>query len=370
MARPGSVHEGFMRRALGLARKGSGRTSPNPAVGAVIVRGGQVIAGGWHRRAGLPHAEVEALSKAPANLKRAVMYVTLEPCTHFGRTPPCVDAVVRSGIKNVVIGTKDPNPRVSGEGIRRLKAAGIKVTCGVLEDECRALNEAYIKFITTGMPLVTLKLASSLDGRIATAAGESKWITGLAARRLVHKMRSSVDAVVVGSGTVVKDDPELTVRHLKGRDPLRVVLDSRFSVPLSARVLRAGPGLRAPIVFTTRAASARKMAEVRKAGVEAVVVPASRDGVSLKRVLKELGGRGVASVLLEGGGTLAASFIKAGLVDRFSLFMAPVIIGKEGRPSVGGLGLKRLKNAPLLDGATVRRVDKDLLIEGRLEKRP
>ncbi|MFQ5736516.1 MAG: bifunctional diaminohydroxyphosphoribosylaminopyrimidine deaminase/5-amino-6-(5-phosphoribosylamino)uracil reductase RibD [Thermodesulfobacteriota bacterium] len=359
-------HEAFMRRALVLARRGTGRTSPNPAVGAVIVSSGRIIAEGWHRRAGGPHAEVLALGKAPAALRRATIYVTLEPCSHFGRTPPCVDAVIASGIKKAVIGMKDPNPRVSGEGIRMLRAAGVEVTTGVLERECRAINAPYVKYITTGAPFVTIKLASTLDGRTATSTGESKWITGGQARRLVHRMRSRTDAVLTGSNTVLKDDPELTVRHVRGRDPLRAVLDSSFSVPLSAKALRVVAGAPAPLLFTTRAAPREKVESARRAGVEVVVVGRGRHqaGVSLKSVLKELGRREITSVLVEGGGILAASFIKERLADAFSLFIAPALLGADALPSVASIGVKRLSTAPRLSGLKVRKVGPDVLIEG------
>lgn len=369
MAAGGQVsHEPFMRRALALARKGVGKTSPNPVVGAVIVIGGRVVAEGWHRRAGLAHAEVEALGKAPPDLRRATLYVTLEPCSHFGRTPPCADAVIRSGIKKVVIGMKDPNPAVSGSGIKRLTVAGVEVTTGVLEAACRALNEAYIKHITTGLPLVTLKLASSLDGRTATRTGESKWITGVESRRLVHRMRSVADAVIVGVSTVLADDPELTVRHVRGRNPLRAVLDTTLKTPLPAKVLKAADGCTPTLVFTTRAASDKKAAAMRNAGADVVVVPKGPGGVSIERVLSELGGRGVISVLVECGGKLAASFLMAGLADRFSVFLAPVIIGGDGMPSVGELGVRALKDARELEDVTVRRIGADVLVEGRLGK--
>ena len=362
-------HEAFMRRALALARKGLGRTSPNPAVGAVIVKRGQVIAEGWHRRAGEPHAEIEALRGAVSDVRGATLYVTLEPCSHFGRTPPCADAVVKSGIRKVFIGMLDPNPLVSGEGIRMLEAAGIEVTTGVLDGECRAINEPYIKRITTGIPLVTIKLASTLDGRIATASGESKWITGVEARRLVHRMRAASDAIMVGGVTVIKDDPSLTVRHARGRNLMRVVVDSSFKSPFSSAVFNAGKGDGATVLFTTRAAPTAKVAKARQNGVDVVLLPKGSGGVSLERVLKELGKRGVTSLLVEGGGRLVASFIKAGLADRFCVFIAPMFIGADGVPSVGVLGLKRLSKAPGIEWDKVRRAGADIVMEGRFKKK-
>lgn len=357
-----------MRAALRLAKKGLGRTSPNPAVGSVIVRDNKIIAGGYHKKAGLPHAEIEALKSAKAPVKGATLYVTLEPCCHFGRTPPCTDAILSSGIKRVVIGMTDPNPKVGGKGVRILRSAGIDVISGVLEEECRGINEGYIKYITTRTPFVTLKLASSLDGRIATDSGESRWITGTASRRLVHRMRSVSDAVMAGSGTVLKDDPELTVRLVKGRNPVRVVLDSVFQVPMGARVFSGIDGSRT-IVFTTRSASRDKIKKAEAAGAEVIIVPKSADGVDLKRVLKELGKREITGVLVEGGGRLAASLLKQGLIDKVFLFLAPIFLGKDGVASIGALGIKSLKNAPSLYNMTVKKTGTDILIEGYIKNK-
>jgi diaminohydroxyphosphoribosylaminopyrimidine deaminase/5-amino-6-(5-phosphoribosylamino)uracil reductase len=297
-----------MGLALRLARRGLGRTSPNPAVGAVVVKGGKVISSGYHRLAGLPHAEIEALkSLDKKELRGATLYVTLEPCCHHGRTPPCTEAIIASGVKSVVVGALDPNPRVAGKGIRVLKAAGITVTNGVLEEDCASLNDWYAKYITTGLPYVTLKLASTLDGRIATASGESRWITGEEARRYVHRMRLKTDAVMVGASTVVKDDPELTVRHVRGRDPMKVIVDSTLRTPLGSKVFRSTAKGRAEgdgglVIFTARGASKRKISMVRAAGAEVVTLPGTVDGVSVRRVLKKLGEMEKATVLVEGGG--------------------------------------------------------------------
>lgn len=358
-------HERFMRRALKLAARGAGRTSPNPAVGSVIVKDGRIIAEGYHKKAGRPHAEAAALSALESGAKGSTLYVTLEPCCHFGKTPPCTDAIISSGIKKVVIGAVDPNPRVSGRGISLLRAAGILVTSGVLERECRKLNEAYNRYITAGVPFVTLKLAQTLDAKTATAGGESKWITGTASRALVHRMRSMADAVMVGSSTVISDDPELNVRHLRGRDPLKVVLDTRLKTPLTARVFKGGVLL----IFTTKEASPSKIRKAAEAGAEVVVVPAVKGGVDLKRVLKELAKREVVSVMAEAGGTLAASLLREDLVDRLSVFISPTVIGSDGLDAVGPLGVKRLKDALKIDDLTVKRVGTDILVEGYLRKR-
>lgn len=360
-------HSRFMRLALSLAKKGQGMTSPNPAVGAVIVKTGRVVGRGYHKKAGEEHAEVCALASCSA-AKGATLYVTLEPCCHFGKTPPCVDAVIGSGIKTVVVGMLDPNPLVAGGGIKRLEEAGIKVVTGVLEKECRALNEPFIKFITTGKPFFTVKLASSLDGRTAASTGDSKWITGIESRRLVHKIRKTTDAVMVGSSTVIKDDPELTVRLVKGRDPLRVIVDSSFSMPLDAKALRipTKTGARLPIIFTTRKADKSKIKAARLHGVDVVVVGRSAEGVDLKAVSAELARRGVSSVLVEGGGTLAASFIREGIADKLMVFYGPLMIGSDGFPSVGPLGVRSVKKAIRLKTMTVKRVSDDILIEGYL----
>ncbi len=351
----------FMRLALRLAKKGIGRTSPNPAVGAVIVKNGKVIGSGWHRKAGLPHAEIEALRSAKGDVKGSTLYVTLEPCVHYGRTPPCADAVIESGLRRVVVGAKDLNALVAGNGIRKLKTGGLDVESGVLESECRSINRPFEKFITTKTPYVTLKLASTLDGRIAVATGESRWITGEASRKAVHRLRSEADAVMVGVNTLLSDDPELTVRKVRGKDPLKVVLDSSFKTPFSAKVFNNPERL---VIFTGGGASAAKVKKALGLGARVVAVPAKNDGLDIRRVLKELGRLEVSSLLVEGGGTLAASLVKAGLVDRFVFFISPMLIGADGRPSIGSLGLRRLEAAPKLKDVVVKRSGCDILIEG------
>ncbi|MBI5491608.1 MAG: bifunctional diaminohydroxyphosphoribosylaminopyrimidine deaminase/5-amino-6-(5-phosphoribosylamino)uracil reductase RibD [Deltaproteobacteria bacterium] len=355
-------HEAFMRAALRLAKKGLGRTSPNPAVGVVIVKRGRVIGKGYHRKAGLPHAEIEALGSAN-DVKGGTLYVTLEPCRHFGRTPPCTEAIIASGIKKVVVGAVDPNPLVRGKGIARLKKAGVAVTSGVLEDECSALNEAYNYYITTGLPFVTLKLASTLDGRIATSKGESQWITGVEARKVVHRMRSLNDAVMIGSGTALKDDPALTVRLIKGRNPIKALLDSAFKTPLSAKVFGNGR----VIVFTTRKAPKKKLENARRLGAEVIIAPSSSEGVDTGFVMKELGKREVTSVLAEGGGRLAASLLRRGLVSKAAIFLSPKFLGNDAFASVGALGLKRLKDAPALKEIKGTNIGGDILVEGYIK---
>jgi diaminohydroxyphosphoribosylaminopyrimidine deaminase/5-amino-6-(5-phosphoribosylamino)uracil reductase len=350
-----------MEEALRLARRGHGRTSPNPAVGALVVRGGRVVGRGFHRRAGGPHAEVFALRQAGRRARGGTLYVTLEPCCHVGRTGPCVAAVVDSGVARVVVGTVDPNPRVRGRGIAHLRRARISVDVGVREVECRALNEDFEKFITTGLPFVVLKLAATLDGRIATACGESRWVTGEAARRRVHEMRARYDAVIVGSETVRLDDPELTSRIRGGHDPLRVVVDGRLRVPETSRVVTRRP--ERTRIYTLAGDSA-KAARLRRRGVAVVRGGGDRPG-SLRRVLVDLGRAGIKSVLIEGGGHVAARALREGLVDRLALFLAPKLLGSDGRPVVQSLGISRMSEALTIVGPTIERVGDDYLVLGR-----
>jgi diaminohydroxyphosphoribosylaminopyrimidine deaminase/5-amino-6-(5-phosphoribosylamino)uracil reductase len=355
----------FMRQAIGLGRRGLGRTSPNPPVGAVVVRNGKVVGRGFHRRAGEAHGEVEALRDAGARARGATLYVTLEPCNHHGRTPPCTEAVIASAVRRVVIGVRDPNPRVAGNGLARLRRAGVRVDVGVEQAACGELIRAFSKHVQTGLPYVTLKLASSADGRIATVTGASRWITGEAARRLVHRLRDEVDAVMVGAGTVIADDPALTCRIRGGRDPLRVIVDGRLRVPLGARALSkaAAPGT---IVATATRAS-RKLAALRQRGATVLVLPRVKgQELSLPRLMALLGRRGVSSVLIEGGGTLAAAALRARVVDRLLCFYAPTLIGGDGRPLLGPLGVRRLTAAIRLRGARVIRIGEDILLSAEI----
>jgi diaminohydroxyphosphoribosylaminopyrimidine deaminase/5-amino-6-(5-phosphoribosylamino)uracil reductase len=349
-----------MDEALRLAERGAGRTSPNPAVGAVVVRNGRLVGRGYHRRAGGPHAEIFALRQAGARALGATLYVTLEPCCHFGRTPPCVDAVLGSGVSRVVVGMLDPNPRVRGRGVAQLRRAGLQVDVGVREEECRALNEDFAKYVTSGLPFVVLKLAATLDGRIATAKGDSKWVTGAAARRRVHDMRNRLDAVVVGSETVRADDPELTCRLRGGRHPLRVILDGRLRSPASARVFTRNP--ERTRLYTL--ADGAKAERLRQRGVIVRRGGGDRAG-SLRDVLRELAREGIKSVLIEGGGVLAAHALRAGLVDRLALFLAPKILGGDARPMVGAMRLRRMAEALPVADVTVERLGEDVLVQGR-----
>ena len=357
-----------MRRALELAAKAAGRTSPNPMVGAVIVKNGRVIAEGYHKKAGRPHGEIEALRKAGKRARGAQLFVNLEPCCHQGRTPPCTEAIIESGIKEVFVGVRDPNPLIAGKGIRRLKRAGIEVHGGLLKEECRQLNEVFVKYIETGMPFVTLNSALSLDGKIATSTGESQWITGPEARERVHRMRDQVDAILVGAGTVFKDNPRLTTRLKKGKgsNPARVILDVRAEIPLKSKVFRQARRERV-IYVTARGASVFRTNKLHKAGVHTYLLPERNGHIQLKKLIKLLGQSGITSILVEGGGGLNASALKERIVDKVVLFLAPLIIGGESAPGVvGGGGIKSLKQALNIKGLTVTPVGADWMVEGYL----
>jgi diaminohydroxyphosphoribosylaminopyrimidine deaminase/5-amino-6-(5-phosphoribosylamino)uracil reductase len=360
--------EQWMRRALELAGKAAGRTSPNPMVGAVIIKNGRVIAEGYHKKVGRPHGEIEALRKAGKRARGAHMFVNLEPCCHQGRTPPCTDAIIESGIKEVFVGMRDPNPLVAGKGIRQLKRAGVTVHSGLLKSECQRLNEVFVKYIQTGMPFVTLKSALSLDGKIATSTGESQWISGPEARERVHRMRNQVDAILVGAGTVLKDNPRLTTRLKKGKghNPARVILDIRAEIPLKARVFHHANRDRV-VYVTTSKASAVRVNRLKDRGIEIQMVSERNCRISLIKLIRLLGKMGIASVLLEGGAGINASALKEGIVDKAVLFLAPLIIGGESAPGVvGGPGIKSLKQALPLKNLTVTPVGADWMVEGYL----
>ena len=356
-----------MRMALRLAEKAQGRTSPNPMVGAVVVKDGRVIARGWHKKAGEPHAEAIALAKAGSAAKGATLYVTLEPCSHRNkRTPPCSPLVIGSGVTRVVIAMIDPNPRVSGGGVRAIRKAGIDVVTGVLESEARQLNEAFIKHVTKKVPFVTLKIAQTLDGKIATASGESKWITGEEARSEGHRLRSRHDAILVGINTVLKDDPSLTARVPGGRDPLRIVLDSRLRIPLTANILTQRSTARTVIAALAGAPRA-KVNKVRAAGAEVLFVKSDKGRCDLRDLMRQLGRRDIMSILLEGGAEVHAAALKAGIVDKVVLFIAPLLMtGKDSLCSIGGPSPARLRHALRLRDVTVRLVGKDIMVEAYL----
>jgi diaminohydroxyphosphoribosylaminopyrimidine deaminase / 5-amino-6-(5-phosphoribosylamino)uracil reductase len=357
----------YMGMALDLAARGRGRTWPNPMVGAVIVRNGAVIGQGYHQKAGLPHAEIGALRQAGERAGGATLYVTLEPCCHTDkRTPPCTDAIIKAGISRVVYAQRDPNVKVSGNGHDRLAAAGIDVTPNVREQEAMRLNEVYSKYMATGLPFTTLKLALSLDGRIALASGASRGLSGGEAQRAVHAMRLEHEAILVGAGTVRTDDPELTVRLVDNPDrkqPTRFILDSKLSVPLTAKVF--DQSLAKTVMVTTGAADQGKKAELERREIEVWIAPADDQGmIDVAALLHTMGLHEYCNLLVEGGSRVAASFLKAGLVDKAAFFYSPRLIGGDGVAAVGALGIGQLAAAVMLKDGDARMVGPDLLYQG------
>jgi diaminohydroxyphosphoribosylaminopyrimidine deaminase/5-amino-6-(5-phosphoribosylamino)uracil reductase len=350
-----------MRRALELARRGIGTTSPNPRVGACVVKGGRLIAEGYHARAGQPHAEAIALARAGARARGATLYVTLEPCAHTGRTPPCAPLVAASGLRRVVVGEPDPNPLTARRGLALLERSGLEVTLGVLGREARALNLPFRKWVTTGLPYVTLKAAESLDGKIATRTGRSRWISSPAARRFAHGLRAAADAVLVGVGTVLRDDPRLDARDGGGRRPAKVVLDSRLRIRGSSRLFRTRG--RTIVATTARAARSRRAALAPYG--EVLVLPARSGRVALRPLLRELGRRGVLHVLVEGGGETIGSFVDERLADEAYFILAPRLIGGRSAPGpVGGRGAADPASAPALSGLDVGKLGPDVVVHG------
>jgi diaminohydroxyphosphoribosylaminopyrimidine deaminase / 5-amino-6-(5-phosphoribosylamino)uracil reductase len=356
----------YMRMACRLAAKAAGRTSPNPMVGAVLLRDGKMIASGFHQFAGGDHAEIVALKKAGNKAEGATLYINLEPCNHYGRTPPCTRALIAAGVKEIVVGMKDPNPLVSGKGLRALTRAGIKVRTGVLEAECRALNEAFTKFITCGVPFVALKLAASLDGKIATASGDARWISCEESRATVHRLRNRYDAVLVGAGTVITDNPQLTCRMPGGRDPWRIILDARLRVPLDAQFLRQRSSDK-NIVVTSDTAPAGKIRALENLGTTVWRMPAREGAVRWLPLLRKLAKTGIASVLIEGGATTAAGALKEKMVDKMLLFYAPKLLGGDGRYMIDSLGVGHIKQSVILQNLTIQKSGADLLVSGYLE---
>lgn len=372
-----------MRLALRLARRGDGATSPNPMVGAVLVKGGKVIGRGWHRQAGGPHAEIAALCDARArghNPRGATLYVTLEPCSTHGRTPPCTDAIVAAGIRRVVAGAVDPNPQHSGRGFKILRRAGILVASGLLADECNQLNEAFNHWIIQRTPFVTVKAAMTLDGKIATTAGESKWITGGAARACGMKLRQGSDAILVGINTILQDDPSLTYRgglrsKRDNRQPglRRIVLDSMARTPLTAKVVSDGQAALTTIVVSRRAPEKRVKALARRTKVVVAPVDQSallkqRPAIDLPWLLRKLGAENVTRLLVEGGGEVNASFLLGGLAARIVFFYAPKILGgRDARKGVAGDGVKRLSEVIRLSEVQWRKLGPDLMLTARVE---
>lgn len=361
----------LMYHALELANRARGRTSPNPMVGAVIEKNGEIVGKGYHKKTGTPHAEVHSIRDAGEQAKGSTMYVTLEPCCHWGRTPPCTKAIIEAGIKSVVVAMFDPNPRVSGKGIAELQEHGIDVQVGLLESEAEKLNEAYIKYVKTGLPFVIMKTAMSLDGKIATVSGDSKWISSKKSRKRVHEIRDSVDAICVGINTVLRDNPRLTTRlsNRECKDATRIVLDSKARIPLDARILHLD-SLAPTIIATTENASAEKLEQIKSTGAEVIVIPAFENRVDLSLLIKLLGKRNMLSVLIEGGGEINASALNFGVVDKVMYFIAPKIVGGLTAPSpVGGKGVDRICDAIKLCNIEMSKIGDDFLIEGYIENR-
>jgi len=337
-------------------------------VGAVVVRQGRIVGEGYHKKAGGPHGEILALRKAGPKARNASLYLNLEPCCHQGRTPPCTDSLIEKGIREVYVGMRDPNPQVSGKGIRRLRRAGIRVHQGILKKDCEKLNEIFIKYIQTGRPYVILKSAISLDGKIATRTGQSQWITGPQARRQVHQLRNRVDAILVGAGTVLKDNPHLTTR-LKGnavKHPVRVILDGDALTPVSAHVYKNATTQRV-IHVTSRKASAARLQKLERIGVEVCVLKDRKGIIPLSRVMEHLGKEELTSLLIEGGGQVNEQALRENVVDKIELFMAPLLIGgKEAPGFMNGLGVQTLQQALAVRDLSVTPVGKDWMLEGYL----
>ncbi len=356
-----------MRIALEEAAKGLGRTSPNPAVGAVLVKGGRIIARGFTQPAGQAHAEVMALAAAGTRARGADLYTTLEPCNHYGRTPPCTLAILEAGVRRVISAVGDPNPQVNGKGIARMRRAGVEVLTGVLEEEAATLNRAFFKVIRTGMPYVTLKAAVTLDGKLATANGDSRWVTGEPARAWVHQLRNRVDVILVGANTVRRDDPKLTTRLPggKGRDPMRVVVDSHLSLKPSATVFTQRSSAKT-VLATVEDPTGRRARRFTEQGVEVWQVREKRGRVDLKALMARLSLGGFNHVLVEGGAEIYGSFLRERLADELALFLAPKLIGSQGLSWSGDLGVKMMSAALSLKNVTYEQLGDDLLLQARL----
>ena len=363
-----------MKQALSLARLALGQVSPNPAVGALIVNDGELVGQGYTQPPGSPHAEAEVLKQAGERARGGVMYVTLEPCCHYGRTPPCTEAIIDAGISEVHLAMLDPNPRVSGRGKKGLEEKGIKTYVGEYEEEAEQINEAYIKFITTGVPFVTAKFAVSLDGKIATKSGDSKWISGEVARKRVHNLRYTTDAIMTGVNTVLIDNPELTARSCGGRGgtvrahPLRIIVDSKGRTPLSARVLSA-PGK--TLLVLARLAQSKEREAFARADAKLLELPSEGGRVDLGKLLKVLGEQEITSVLVEGGGILLGSLFDGGLVDKVVVFIAPIIIGgEEAKTAVGGEGVDKVVDSLRLERVCMERLGDDMVVSGYVSAQP
>lgn len=360
------IDKRYMKQALTLASKGIGRTAPNPAVGCVIVKDGMIVGQGWHKKAGTPHAEIHALDMAGEAARGADVYVTLEPCCHTGKTPPCSVALIKAGVKRVVAGMADPNPKVNGMGLKALEQAGIETVCGVLEKECRTINRPFIKYVTCGLPYVIFKSAMTLDGNIATVTGDSHWISCEESRREVHRMRTQCDAILVGVDTIIADNPQLTVRHVRGRNPMRVIVDTSLRTPESVNVLK-GRLARKTIIATAEINPRIHLRYIQQGAT--VLVCEMEDGqVSMIDLLLKLGKIGIQSVLLEGGSRLAGSMLQNALIDEFVFYYAPKIIGSSGFAPFSMQGITSMNDAIRLVITDVRRIGDDIVVHAWPEK--
>jgi diaminohydroxyphosphoribosylaminopyrimidine deaminase/5-amino-6-(5-phosphoribosylamino)uracil reductase len=360
------THEQYMKIAIEEAERGCGWVNPNPVVGAVIVRQGEIIGRGHHQSCGGPHAERNALAACSENPAGATLYVTLEPCCHHGRTPPCTDAIIESGIGTVVIGAKDPNALVCGKGIRDLQRQGVRVVCGVLEEECKRQNEVFFHYITHGTPFTVMKYAMTIDGKIATATGKSRWITGDAARKHVHFCRHKYAGIMVGIGSVLADDPLLTCRMPGGRNPVRIVCDTNLRIPLDAQIVKTA-GL-SDVIFATAAAEGEKAQLLRERGVQVIPVSKKSGHLDLNELMKILGGKQIDSVFLEGGAALHAAALESGIVNKVQAYIAPKIFGGENAKSaVGGIGMDEPDEAYRLSDRRLTLLGEDMLLEYTLK---
>ena len=357
------MDEFYMKRALELAIKGVGMVNPNPMVGAVIVKDNKVIGEGFHEKYGHAHAERNAVKNAVEDIEGATVYVTLEPCAHYGKTPPCVDLLIEKKVRKVVIGMLDPNPLVAGKSIKKLKENNIEVKVGVKEKECRKLNEVFIKYILSKKPFVVLKAAMSLDGKIATRTGESKWISSKKSRLQVHNLRNKLSGIMVGVNTVIKDDPELTCRIQNGSNPIRIIVDSILRIPMNSKVLQNKDNK--TIIATTKRANMKNMQELLKKNIKVLIIEEKNGQVNLNALIKKLGELNIDSILLEGGGTLNYSALEENIVDKVMIYISPKIIGGEfSKTPVGGIGIDKLNDAFKLKDITANIVDEDILVEG------
>lgn len=360
-----SKHEIFMKQAIALAEKGRGRVSPNPLAGSLIVKNGKVLAKGFHSAYGKAHAEVEALKNINQRLK-ATLYVTLEPCAHYGKTPPCLDLIKEyKNLEHIVIGSKDPNPRVNGKSMRELKKSGFKVTSGILSNEVKKQNESYFHYMATKKPFVTLKAAVTLDGKIATQSGESKWITSASSRNLAQKLRTEHDAIMVGIGTVLADDPLLIPRRVKGdsfRPPVRIIIDPKLKTPLESKIIKTAKAC-PTIVVCSRLSNISKQQKLEKLSVKVITLPEKNQRFSMQKLMDDLGRRNITSLLIEGGSDLNSAAWEAKVVNKLLFFTAPKIIGGQKLPVIGGRGVSSLGEANSLKITKVEHLGHDILIE-------